>query len=372
MSNWTTAPQPFGPNRHPLLEGLSALDGATPVPVAVDPATGALSTSATFSASSIALNDGAATTRKASVLGLTDANPLTVAIVDANGDQIASFGGGTQYTDGGATPTHPVGTMPIFDDAGTITAVSAANPLPVSGTFWQATQPVSLASVPSHDVTNAGTFAVQSTLQAGSALVGKVGIDQTTPGTTNAVAATNLPTAVDTNSGNKSSSTLRVVLATDQPQLTAKLLVTPDANSAINQAQIGGNSVSTDVGATGSGVQRIVVANGAGRTLKSAGGSASTSGDNTLLVAGTNRLKVYAFSLSTTSATAITCIFQSGASGTELWRVVLQAPSSVSTGANIVVQPPAWLFATDSATLLNLNLSSANAVHWSVSYFDEA
>lgn len=32
---------------------------------------------------------------------------------------------------------------------------------PVSGTFWQATQPVSLASVPSHAVTNAGTFVVQ-------------------------------------------------------------------------------------------------------------------------------------------------------------------------------------------------------------------
>jgi hypothetical protein len=32
---------------------------------------------------------------------------------------------------------------------------------PVSGTFWQATQPVSLATVPSHAVTNAGTFAVQ-------------------------------------------------------------------------------------------------------------------------------------------------------------------------------------------------------------------
>lgn len=31
----------------------------------------------------------------------------------------------------------------------------------VTGTFWQATQPVSLASVPSHNVTNAGTFAVQ-------------------------------------------------------------------------------------------------------------------------------------------------------------------------------------------------------------------
>lgn len=32
---------------------------------------------------------------------------------------------------------------------------------PVSGTFWQATQPVSLASVPSHAVTNAGAFVVQ-------------------------------------------------------------------------------------------------------------------------------------------------------------------------------------------------------------------
>lgn len=51
------------------------------------------------------------------------------------------------------------------------------------------TSPVSLASVPSHAVTNAGTFAVQSTLQAGSAIVGKTGIDQTTDGTTNKVAA---------------------------------------------------------------------------------------------------------------------------------------------------------------------------------------
>jgi hypothetical protein len=39
----------------------------------------------------------------------------------------------------------------------------------------------------SRAVTNAGTFATQATLQAGAALVGKVGIDQTTPGTTNGV-----------------------------------------------------------------------------------------------------------------------------------------------------------------------------------------
>lgn len=50
-----------------------------------------------------------------------------------------------------------------------------ASAVPVSGTFFQATQPVSLASVPA--------------LAAGSAVVGKIGIDQTTPGTTNLVAA---------------------------------------------------------------------------------------------------------------------------------------------------------------------------------------
>jgi hypothetical protein len=44
---------------------------------------------------------------------------------------------------------------------------------PVSGTFWQATQPVSLASVPSHNVTNAGTFAVQAA-QSGTWNVGTV------------------------------------------------------------------------------------------------------------------------------------------------------------------------------------------------------
>lgn len=41
---------------------------------------------------------------------------------------------------------------------------------PVSGTFWQETQPVSLASVPSHAVTNAGTFAVQVSGDALTAL----------------------------------------------------------------------------------------------------------------------------------------------------------------------------------------------------------
>ena len=109
-----------------------------------------------------------------------------------------------------------------------------------------------------------------------------------------------------------------------------------------------------------------------GKTLQSAGGVVSSSGNNTLVGAGTNKLKVYAFSLSIISTTAVTCIFQSGAGGTELWRVRLQTPTDVAGGANLAISPPAWLFATANATLLNLNLSAAVSVHWAVAYFDEA
>ena len=47
----------------------------------------------------VKLEDGDSSTL-ADVLDLTNSNPLTVAIVDTNGDQIASFGGGVQYTEG--------------------------------------------------------------------------------------------------------------------------------------------------------------------------------------------------------------------------------------------------------------------------------
>jgi hypothetical protein len=63
-------------------------------------------------------------------------------------------------------------------------------------------------------------------------------------------------TTTDTNSGTKSAGTLRVVLATDQPALTNKLLVTPDANSAINLAQVAGSSTATGHG-TASGAIRV-------------------------------------------------------------------------------------------------------------------
>jgi hypothetical protein len=76
--------------------------------------------------------------------------------------------------------------------AGALNIADAGGSITVDGTFWQATQPVSLASVPSHPVTNAGTFAVQvsSALPTGANVIGAV----TQSGTWNIGSITTLPT----------------------------------------------------------------------------------------------------------------------------------------------------------------------------------
>jgi hypothetical protein len=78
-----------------------------------------------------AIEDGVDPSIKATVLDLTNANPLTIAIVDSNGDQISSFGGGVQYVEG-VTSTTVTGTAIMWRTAGNvITPVDASNPLPV-------------------------------------------------------------------------------------------------------------------------------------------------------------------------------------------------------------------------------------------------
>jgi hypothetical protein len=72
-------------------------------------------------------------------------------------------------------------------------------------------------------------------------------------------------TAIDVNSGVKSAGTLRVVLATDQPALTSKLLVTPDsvalpANQSTNLSQIAGTTPSVSSGSKDAGTLRVVLA----------------------------------------------------------------------------------------------------------------
>ncbi len=96
-------------------------------------------------------------------------------------------------------------------------------------------------------------------LVAGTAVIGALTANQSV---NNAQVA---GTATDVNSGLKSAGTLRVVIATDQPQLTAKLLVTPDsvalpANQSINVSQINAVTPLMGNGVTGTGSARVTIA----------------------------------------------------------------------------------------------------------------
>jgi len=62
--------------------------------------------------------------------------PAAMFLVDGNNN--LSNGGGTQYTDGASAPAHPIGNEIVFNNAGTMTAVSNSNPLPTSATVTPA------------------------------------------------------------------------------------------------------------------------------------------------------------------------------------------------------------------------------------------
>lgn len=197
-------------------------------------------------------------------------------------------------------------TLPI---SGTVTANAGSGTFAVSGTFFQVTQPVSVASgqIASGAIASgavaSGAYASGSIASgayaSGSYASGSIsdGADVTqgtkadarstatdttaitimsvlkqisfmaqTPAALPANQSTNVAqlagTTTDTNSGTKSAGTLRVVLATDQPALTNKLLVTPDsvalpANQSVNVAQMNGVTTTMGAGATGTGVQRV-------------------------------------------------------------------------------------------------------------------
>lgn len=83
-------------------------------------------------------------------------------------------------------------------------------------------------------------------------------------------------TTTDSNSGTKSAGTLRVVIATDQPALTNKLLVTPDsvalpANQSVNISQMNGVTTTMGNGTSGTGVQRVTIASDSTGVVQSIG-----------------------------------------------------------------------------------------------------
>lgn len=117
---------------------------------------------------------------------------------------------------------------------------------PVSGTFWQATQPVSLAALPA--------------LIAGSAIVGKVGIDQTTVGTTNGVALAQIgANTILTGNGVTGTGSQRVTIASDQTAFSVNAVQSGTWN-VTNLSQFGGVAINLGAGVVSTGTLRITQA----------------------------------------------------------------------------------------------------------------
>lgn len=239
---------------------------ASPVPVsgtfwqATQPVSGSLSISnfpatQAISASALPLPSGAATSAKQPALGV--AGTASVDVLTVQG--IASM---TPLKVDSSGFTQPV--------SGSLSISNFPASQAVTGTFWQATQPVSLATAPTTPITNANldvalstrlkpadtlagvttvaaVTAITNALPAGSNVIGKVSIDQTTPGTTNLVqVGGSLPTGANT-IGAVTNTNLDVALSTRlKPADTLAGITTVGAVTAItNPLPAGTNKLGT-------------------------------------------------------------------------------------------------------------------------------
>lgn len=257
---------------------------------------------------SVRLTDG---TDTADIFDLANSNPLSVAIVDASGDQITSFGGGVQYTEG-ATDASITGTAMLMEGAadtllpvqGTVAdgllvnlgsnndvVVSATNldirdlvfasdKVDVSGSTLGANSGVDIGDVTINNATlavtqsgawtvtaNAGTNLNTSALalESGGNLAAAAASlsvlddwDETNRAAVNIIAG---QVGVQGASGTVNALTQRVVLATDVALPTGSNIIGAlSANQSVNISQMNGVTVTMGNGASGTGVQRVTIA----------------------------------------------------------------------------------------------------------------
>ena len=144
------------------------------------------------------------------------------------------------------------------------------------------------------------------------------------------------------------------------------------SSSKVNVNISSGNPTTMPVTNTGTFAVQNTSAAGNGKTKKWVTGSASSNGSNTIIAAvGGKKITICGYSLITASTTAVTATFKDGTGGTAMWTVPLQAITGTVCGANLATQAPDYFFQGSTNTLVDLYLSSANAVTYSVSYWEE-
>ncbi len=275
--------------------------------------------------------------------------------------------------------------------------------------------PVSLASVPSHAVTNAGTFTVQVD---GAALTSLQLLDDTVATTASAITTKGL--AISGTDGTNA----RVIKTDSSGELQVDVLTMPTVTvnshavtnagtfavqvdgSALTALQLIDDTVFTDDTAFTPATSKVTAVGfladetasdsvdegdlGAARmtldrkvhvateletgSMRSAGTavtpkfaaiSGSTSGDNTLVAAVASK-KIRVLSMFIVSAGTTTVRFESGAGGTALTGVM---SFIANTGFSLPYNPVGW-FETASNTLLNMELNAAVQVSGSLTYIE--
>jgi len=217
---------------------------------------------------------------------------------------------------------------------------------PVTGTFFQATQPVSAASLPlpSNAASETGgnlatiagkDFATQTTLSALNAKVTAVntGAVVVSSGSLTANAGTNLNTSA-------------LALESSLSSLNAKVTAVNTGAVVISSGAVN----ATDVGS--------------GKTLKSAAFSLTSTGTAVALVSG-KRIKVYAVKLVVTAALLVN--WRSGAS------TALEGAQSlaINGGYTESVDPPTFLFGTAAGESLDLVITGVGTAAGRISYWDD-
>jgi hypothetical protein len=317
----------------------------------------------------------------------------------------AGSGGANLPTYDDGTRRWPVGLTAFVVSTGTPDVPAVVTPttgLPVrlaDASGYLATLPVSLASVPSHAVTNAGTFAVQATqsgawavdteLPAAAALSdafanptapavgafvmgwnnttwervqsqsGQLAVNATIAGTPNVFVADNDGSITVDNDGT-------FAVQAEQSGAwnvgTVTTVTTVAAVTSISNALPAGTNLLGRVSAsqeTGTIYQGTTA-----RTPAFAAIDAATSGDNTLVAAQGAGNKIRVTSLFLVAAGAVAARFESGAGGTALTG---QMNLAANGGFVLPHNPNGW-FETAANALLNLELSGAVSVDGSLSF----
>jgi len=176
----------------------------------------------------VRLTDG---TTDGEVVPLAGYNAQAVAIVDASGDQVTSFGGGVQYTEGD-TDASFTGTVSLAEGPGNTAAamqVDASGHLQIDIAAASTSLTVSDGGG-SITVDNNGTFAVQATLQSNSGVdVGDVTINNASGGS-----------AVNIQDGGNSITVDGTVSATSAGDIAH------DSADSGNPVKVGGKAVSSE------------------------------------------------------------------------------------------------------------------------------